>query len=158
MHLIADENKKRLWKLLCKFFTEKQLLNANLQELYDYIDKGFTNADFQDRSTPPLPSRDQPLIFCIPSFANCLKNLKPPHRPRNLPKAIHYHVFLLWLRQICPCPLSIKLLTPKGNPQLLKMALIQSLSKKKSPRTVLLQMPLSEPSSVLLHSCYSSPF
>jgi hypothetical protein len=58
MHLIADENKKRLWKLLRKFFTEKQLLNVNLQELYDYIDKGFTVEDFQDRSTPPLPIRE----------------------------------------------------------------------------------------------------
>ena len=58
MRLIADENKKRLWKLLRKFFTEKQLLNVNLQELYDYIDKGFTIDDFQDRITHPLPSRE----------------------------------------------------------------------------------------------------
>ena len=57
MHLIADENKKRLWKLLRKFFTEKQLLNVNLQELYDYIDKGFSLKDFQDQ-TPSLPPRE----------------------------------------------------------------------------------------------------
>ena len=57
MHLIADENKKRLWKLLRKFFTEKQLLNVNLRELYDYIDKGSTLEDFQDR-TPSLPPRE----------------------------------------------------------------------------------------------------
>lgn len=58
MHLIADENKKRLWKLLRKFFIEKQLLNVNLQELYDYIDKGFTIKDFQEWNTPPLPARE----------------------------------------------------------------------------------------------------
>ena len=57
MHLIADENKKRLWKLLHKFFTEKQLLNVNLQELYDYIDKGFSLEDFQDK-TSSLPPRE----------------------------------------------------------------------------------------------------
>ena len=57
MHLIADENKKRLWKLLRKFFTEKQLLNVNLQELYDYIDKGFSLEDFQDK-TSSLPPRE----------------------------------------------------------------------------------------------------
>ena len=43
--------------MLHKFLTEKQLLNVNLQELYDYIDKGFTIDDFQDRSTPPIPGR-----------------------------------------------------------------------------------------------------
>ena len=58
MHLIADENKKRLWKLIRKVFTEKQLMNVNLQELYDYIDKGFTIEDYQDRITPPLPGRE----------------------------------------------------------------------------------------------------
>ena len=58
MHLIADENKKRLSKMLRKFFTEKQLLNVNLQELYDYIDKDVTINDFQDRSTPPPPSHE----------------------------------------------------------------------------------------------------
>ena len=43
--------------MLRKFFTKKQLLNVNLQELYDYIDKGFTLEDFQDR-TPSLPARE----------------------------------------------------------------------------------------------------
>ena len=44
--------------MLRKFFTEKQLLNVNLQELYDYIDKGFTIDDFQEWSTPSLPGRE----------------------------------------------------------------------------------------------------
>ena len=57
MHLIADENKKRLRKLLRKFFTEKQLLQVDLQELYDYIDKGFSVEDFQD-ITSTLPPRE----------------------------------------------------------------------------------------------------
>ena len=57
MHLIADENKKRLWKLLRKFFTEKQLLQVDLQELYDYIDNDFSVEDFQD-ITSTLPPRE----------------------------------------------------------------------------------------------------
>jgi hypothetical protein len=57
VHLITDENKKRLWKLLQKFFSTKQLSNANLSELYDYLDKGFTAEDLQDCSFS-LPPRE----------------------------------------------------------------------------------------------------
>ena len=56
--MITAENKKRLWKLLRKFFSKKQLSQAHLQELYKYIDQGFTAKDFQDRITPPLPARE----------------------------------------------------------------------------------------------------
>ena len=56
--MITTENKKRLWKLLQKFFSKKQLSNSHLQELYQYIDQGFTAEDYQDRSTPPLPARE----------------------------------------------------------------------------------------------------
>jgi hypothetical protein len=58
MHLIAAENKKRLWKLLRKFFSKKQLRDADLKELYAYIDKGLSVEDYQPRSTPPLPVRE----------------------------------------------------------------------------------------------------
>jgi hypothetical protein len=57
-HLIAAENKKRLWKLLQKFFSKKQLRDADLKELYAYIDKGLSVEDYQPRSTPPLPVRE----------------------------------------------------------------------------------------------------
>ena len=56
--MITAENKKRIWKLLRKFFSKKQLSQAHLQELYKYIDQGFTAKDFQDRITPPLPARE----------------------------------------------------------------------------------------------------
>ena len=39
VHMITAENKKRLWKLLRKFFSKKQLSQAHLQELYKYIDQ-----------------------------------------------------------------------------------------------------------------------
>ena len=58
VHMITTENKKHLWKLLRKFFSKKQLSNSHLQELYQYIDQGFTAEDYQDRSTPPLPARE----------------------------------------------------------------------------------------------------
>ena len=44
-YMIADENKKRLRKLLRKFFTKKQLLDADPKELYEYIDKGLSVDD-----------------------------------------------------------------------------------------------------------------
>lgn len=46
LHLIAGENKKRLWKLLRKFFIEKKLTNTDIKEIYDYIDQGFKVEDF----------------------------------------------------------------------------------------------------------------
>ena len=57
VHMVAAENKKLLWKLLRKFFSNEQLQANDLKELYDYIDQGFVDEDFQDRSTPPLPAR-----------------------------------------------------------------------------------------------------
>ena len=56
--MITAENKKRLWKLLRKFFSKKQLSNSHLKELYEYIDQGFSAEDFQDRITPPLPAHE----------------------------------------------------------------------------------------------------
>jgi hypothetical protein len=56
-HLIADENKKRLWNILRKFFSKKQLWDSDLKELYDYIDKGLSVEDYQPRSAPPLHAR-----------------------------------------------------------------------------------------------------
>ena len=58
VHMITAENKKRLWKLLQKFFSKKQLSKSHLQELYQYIDQGFTDEYFHDRSTPPLPAHE----------------------------------------------------------------------------------------------------
>ena len=58
VHMITVENKKRLWKLLRKFFSKKQLSNSHLKELYEYIDQGFSVEDFQDRITLPLPARE----------------------------------------------------------------------------------------------------
>lgn len=57
LHLIADENKKHLWKLLRKFFSEKKLTHADIQKIYDYIDVPFMVEALQQRSTPPLPTR-----------------------------------------------------------------------------------------------------
>ena len=66
MHMFMTENKKRLWKLLRKFFSKKQLKDADLKELYAYIDKGLTLEDYQPCSTPPLPARDPTTnLLCI---------------------------------------------------------------------------------------------
>ena len=58
VHMITTENKKRLWKLLRKFFSKKQLSHSHIKEHYEYIDQGFTDEDFHDRSTPPLPAHE----------------------------------------------------------------------------------------------------
>ena len=58
VHMITAENKKRLWKLLQKFFSKKKLNNSHLQELYEYIDQGFIDEDFHGCSTPPLLARE----------------------------------------------------------------------------------------------------
>lgn len=63
VHMITAENKKRLWKLLRKFFSKKQLLNSNLKELYEYIDQGFSNENFQDCITPPLTARQPTTVL-----------------------------------------------------------------------------------------------
>ena len=47
MHMIIAVNKKRLSKFLHKFFPNKQLSHSHLQELYEFIDQGFTTEDFQ---------------------------------------------------------------------------------------------------------------
>ena len=58
VRMVTDENKKRLWQLLQKFFSKKQLSNSDLKELYEYINQGFSAEDFQDHFTPPLPARE----------------------------------------------------------------------------------------------------
>ena len=106
-HLIAAENKKRLWKLLWKFFSKKQLKDADLKELYECIYKGLTVEDYQPRSTPPLPAR-QPTtnLLCInlrklleeseatsrtgtPAEANVLSRLTQEANP-NVPSSSHH--------------------------------------------------------------------
>jgi hypothetical protein len=112
IYLIADENKKRLWKLLRKFFSEKQLLNIHLQELYDYIDKGFTVEDFQDQSTPPLLVREPTTDLLHlklrklldeseatsptekPTEGNVLSRV-PPVAPPHIPSSAQPHVIIL---------------------------------------------------------------
>ena len=58
VHMITAENKKRLWKLLQKFFSMKQLSHSHLKELYEYIDQGFSAEDFQDRITLTFLDRE----------------------------------------------------------------------------------------------------
>ena len=66
--LIADENKKRLWKLLWKFFSKKQLLDTDLKELYEYIDKGLSVEDYQTCGILHYLLESQLLILCISRF------------------------------------------------------------------------------------------
>ena len=134
--------------MLRKFFTEKQLLNVNLQELYDYIDKGFTIDYFQERSTPPLPGREPTTDLLHLKLRKLLEESEATSPTEKLAEG----------NALSHVPHVAELLSLKENPMLLKTKPMQSLLKTKSPRAVLLEMPPSEPSSFLLHSCYSSPF
>jgi hypothetical protein len=83
VHLITDENKKRLWKLLRKFFSTKQLNNANLSELYDYLDKGFTAEDLQDCSfsLPPREPLTDTLRLKLRRMLDESEATSPPEKP-----------------------------------------------------------------------------
>jgi len=85
VHTITAENKKRLWKLLQKFFSKKQLNNSHLQELYEYIDHGFIDEDFfmiASLHLCQLVSLQR--IYFEFSCANCLMNQTQLHRLSNL--------------------------------------------------------------------------
>ena len=100
----------------------------------------------------------QLLIYSILSFARSSKNLKPPHRRKNQLKET---CFLVWLNRLilmCLHHLNPKLPLLKENLLLLTMKICESLLNQRHLLTVLEATPLSESSSLLLHSCYSSPF
>jgi hypothetical protein len=83
MHLITDENKKRLWKLLRKFFSKQQLSTAKLFELYHYLDKEFTAEDFKDCTftLPPRAPLTDTLRIKLKKILDESEATSPPEKP-----------------------------------------------------------------------------
>ena len=80
---MTDENKKRLWKLLRNFFSTRQLEHANLSELYDYLDKGFTADDLKDCkfSLPPREALTDTLRLKLRRILDESEVTSPPEKP-----------------------------------------------------------------------------
>ena len=142
VHMITTGNKKPLWKLLQKFFSKKLLSHSHLQELYKYIDQGFTAEDFQDRITPPLPAREPTTNVLRLQLRNVLDKLEATSPTKNMLEKILCLTSLVKLIPMCLPLLSTKPVLKVL--LLLKIKMFQPLSNQKLLRAVPRAMLQSE--------------